>query len=114
MNAVRLFDETLCIGPREGEVPPCISPSDANRADCQRIRTMDMEQNDVPHHAGPPCRGVIWVFMCFVLALVVEEEFLGYAREYEARATINHEQELTSRTRLGPQPMPSVLCAERS
>ena len=63
-----------------------------------------------PHHARPARRGIIWVFMDFVFALVVKQKFLrnNWQVRCGCRADSN-QKKLTSRTRLGPQPMPSVL-----
>lgn len=67
--------------------------------------------NHEPHHARPAGGGVVRVVVHVVLPLVVEQKFLHGRSDTDAPGAAEAEK-LTSRTRLGPQPMPSVLAEE--
>lgn len=60
------------------------------------------------HHVRPPSRGVARVFVETAFSLVVEQEVLAHGGQ--SKVAIGYERTPTSRTRLGPQPIPSVLC----
>lgn len=64
--------------------------------------------NHPPHHARPAGGGVVRVVVHVVLPLVVEQKLLHGRSDTDDRGAASAEK-LTSRTRLGPQPMPSVL-----